>query len=85
MKTIYKYAMPEECRLPIGAKFLHFDIQTGKFSAWFEVDPTMEKEDRTFFVIGTGMPIVEGEVYLGTVLEGEFVWHLYERVTSVTQ
>lgn len=87
MRTVHKYIIRdlEIINIPIGAKFLHFDIQNGTFYAWFEVDPTNNKEQRRFNIYGTGHDICETAKYLGTVLFGSppsmsYVWHLYEEV-----
>ena len=82
---IYKYKMklgPNEHALPIGAHVLHFDhdIKTKSLCAWIEHIPTEDLPQMTmqrFMVIGTGM---EYETalwkHVGTVLTGDFVWHL---------
>jgi hypothetical protein len=36
-------------------------------------------DTRTFFVLATGQSIPRDAVHRGTTLDGEFVWHLYER------
>lgn len=90
MKTIYKYPAPltvfvEHVQaLPVGAKFCHLGKQAGLPMMWFEVDPEQrETESRVFFFTGTGRLVENHSTHLGTVIDGPFVWHLYEVVGSV--
>lgn len=53
---------------------------------WAEHDDTREPEVRTFTIVGTGHPIPDGAVYVGTAprtREG-LVWHLYELAAAMT-
>lgn len=68
--------------MPIGSKFLHFALQAGKFIAWFEVVPAAPAMTRDFFIVGTGQPVHYSLEYLSTCMDGDFVWHLYERKPS---
>jgi len=48
---------------------------------WLEIrQPDETLEERTFVVYGTGRHVTDGDVYVGTVLDESFVWHLYERM-----
>lgn len=93
MKVIYKYEITaldpiRSFKWPEGAKVVHVDSQsTGTMQLWVEIDdqhtvrPTNPVvQDRTFVVYGTGHHIGDGDVYVGTVLDEPFVWHLYERM-----
>ena len=81
---------PVELRVPEGARFLHFDRQgwqttssgsVAALCAWFEVesDPARLTQFFSVQVFGTGAPLSrEARQYLGTVQDGQFVWHLYK-------
>jgi hypothetical protein len=62
-----------------GARIRKVEMQGDKVCAWAETpggaDPLTE---RTFCVIGTGMDVPDPGVYLATVFEGPYVWHVYE-------
>lgn len=84
-RTVYKFlANPTtgnviNCWVTATSKFLHFDRQGDDLFIWMEVatneEPTVR---RTFSIKGTGWPIESGLEHRGTILVGEFVWHLYE-------
>lgn len=92
MRRIFKYPIPLpslEPEHPGGAK-----IQMPKFSAvvsvgldpqgvfciWAEVDPDAiyGYDEREFVIAGTGHFVPEGGAHIGQVVQGPFVWHLYE-------
>lgn len=85
MRTIWKYRLelPQTTvTMPANAIFCHFAAQHGWLCAWFELEDgsgrVVEGQRRSFLLHGTGHPISAHEVYLGTLIDGEFVWHLYE-------
>jgi hypothetical protein len=47
---------------------------------WALVDTDAQIEPRTFEVVGTGWELDENMFYIGTCLEGSFVWHIMEIV-----
>ena len=70
--------------LPFGATILHVDCQeSGEVTFWFEFEPDyppgVPTVARKFTIFGTGHTIPEGWEYVGTTLDGPFVWHLYEQ------
>lgn len=89
--TIHKYVLPlddeVQVQMPEGAKIVKVADQhsNGELQIWAVVDPSAEKEPRTFHVVGTGNPMPEtGYVkHVDTVLSlnGAFVWHVFERVS----
>ena len=85
MKRIYKYELSKPTvRMPQGAEVLTVQIQAGHLCAWALVDDAAPLVDRVFEIIGTGHAIAnDGEEYpgeyLGTVQDGPFVWHIFER------
>ena len=48
---------------------------------WAEVPDDGPIEPHAFRVIGTGWDVPDPGTYLGTVFEGQFVWHVYEMAT----
>lgn len=70
--------------MPIGAEILHLNMQNGDPHLWVLVNPDAKLEERHFEIYGTGHPI-HGDMgierkYIGTYFEGEFVFHLFERI-----
>lgn len=74
--------------MPKGARVLHVDVQrVSETNAQYEqpclwalIDPDAEREQRTFYVHGTGHTFPVGRVHLGSFLlyGGSFVGHLFE-------
>jgi hypothetical protein len=77
-KHIFKYPANLETRLPKGAKILTIQIQNGTIFLWAEVELDKETEPRPIQIVGTGMIVPDKRVYISTVQDGPFVWHLYE-------
>lgn len=84
MKKIWKFPLTfETCKLnvPVGAEFIHFDMQGGNPTMWALVELTrspMDPEKVTLRIVGTGHPIYDNEVYIGSCMDPPFVWHLVE-------
>lgn len=94
-RTVYKYELfnlgvfgSDRTRheLPILAKPLHVALVGGrKIMGWFEVPVDSDKLARPrtheveFIIVGTGHEVPDNGVHLGTVIEHEFVWHMYMR------
>ncbi len=87
MKTIHRYPLLLEAScaysLPIGAIIRHVGIdRTDNIAFWAEGDvDAAPGPQRTFEVYGTGHDVPDAAVYVGTALQGQFVWHVYERVS----
>lgn len=84
MTTIYKYPIgrtdQQIVAMPQGARILTAQVQDQQLCLWAEVDPALAKEPRTICIVGTGHAIPAGPLlYLTSVLDGPFVWHVYER------
>lgn len=84
-KSIYKYPLPIEDRpelwMPRGARVLSIQEQHGKLYVWAEIDEDAPREERRFYVFGTGHRVGGGPMrFLATVqmAGGRFVWHIYE-------
>lgn len=63
------------------AGIVHFAVGTGGFHVWAEEEPeSPEEQTRTVVIVGTGWDIPEGYAHRGTILDGPYVWHLYEHL-----
>lgn len=83
MITIFKYPFKIQdsftISMPKGAKVLSVQIQSGIPCMWAQVDNTKPKEDREFFIIGTGNLVPSDKlIYIDTFQYTSYVWHLYE-------
>ncbi len=89
MITIFKYPLTLSDRqfvaMPIVAEILSVQIQPGSgICLWVMVNSESPKTERCFEIFGTGHPITPGieRRFLGTVQEGKFVWHVFERISK---
>ena len=64
--------------MPVLSKVLHFAMQHGRPTIWVSSLVGVPNENRRFVTIPTGCDIPAGHDYVGTALDGEFVWHLLE-------
>jgi hypothetical protein len=80
MKQIWKFKVMGVIEMPKGAEILTVKVQDlNNVCIWTKVDPEMETESRMFVVIGTGHSFDDtNKEYIGTYLDGPFVWHLFE-------
>ncbi len=86
MKTIHKYQMhggpgDTPCiEMHKHAQILGGDMQHNVPTFWALVDTDMPVIQRQFLVIGTGWAVPENGtlVHIDTMLDGVFVWHLFE-------
>lgn len=88
MKTIWKAAIqpnstPDKAmRIEVparaGARAVSVGLQNGVVCVWFEVDATADPAPLVLYCVGTGFgDAPEGKRFLGTVVNGAFVWHFY--------
>ncbi len=84
---IYKYKLEivdeQIISLPEGSKVLSAKEQNGDICIWVLIDHVTPCENRTFYIFGTGNPIlrhVEEMNFVGTVFTHDkaLVWHVYE-------
>lgn len=82
--TIWKYEIPVtgsfSVPMPKGSEIIAFQSQNDHLCIWAQVNPSNEKEERKFHLVGTGheIPKTAGH-YWGTaqMANGSLVWHLY--------
>lgn len=65
--------------MPTGSKVLHVAMQHERPTLWTESDPDRPSERRAFRLLATGFDeIPDRSEYLGTVMAGWTVWHIYD-------
>ena len=86
MKTIWKYPaiINDTIRFEMqeNAEILKVAITKPRYLAiWALVDPWATLEPRYIRVIGTGISIrgLHSLDYIDTVIDGPFVWHIFEK------
>lgn len=82
MRTIHKFPVYSTgsfvITVPVEARPLSVAVQNEQPIMWFELDTRQEHAKRCFEVVGTGQPVPENAIYIGTYQLGWFVGHLYE-------
>ncbi len=87
MRTIWKFPLQitdfQKVEMPRGAHILSVQIQGSQLCLWAYVLSDEEKEERAFWVLGTGNPVERPEnigPFIGTVQMhgGSLVWHVFE-------
>jgi len=54
-------------------------MKEGELCLWALVDThEYEKEEREIHICATGGPCREGMIYIGTVQQPPFVWHIFD-------
>lgn len=86
MKVIWKFPLEigSENRIFVNQFYrvvlTAMDHASGKPAVWIEHDPTGTMMSRTFVIFGTGQQINgPPHAHVGSVIDGQFVWHIYER------
>lgn len=87
MRVVHKYPLGEhggiEIPMPMGAKILTADVQSGKATLWALVDPDPDLPvvNRYFMLVETGHRLAVPEAkYVATLLfdRGSYVLHVFE-------
>lgn len=82
MNVIHKYplgACVSPLLLPAGYVILSVGLDpAGDVCVWARVNPAHPKEAVEFRIIGTGQPVDARLAFLGTVLQGPWVWHIFK-------
>lgn len=87
MRQIWKYQLSGSSMLqvPDGGEALCVQMQGCHPTLWMMVDPAMPLAPRQFMIVGTGAPLPDSMAgrdafpYVGTVQDGDLVWHVFER------
>ena len=64
---------------PKAHSFQHLAMQGTWITLWAQAVENRPPHKRTFFVFGTGHVIPGDLVYVGTVHDRQFVWHVFEK------
>jgi hypothetical protein len=85
MKTIFKYRIQvtgtQIIKMPIEWRPLHVGIDPkGDFCLWALVDTDNLEIDQEIYVHGTGHNVGTDEEYIGSDVQGHFVWHVFRQI-----
>ena len=73
----------QEITAPGLRRIVAIDNKRGGIEAWFEVDTDAEDRTLEVYIVGTGHDVPEAvtrgweSTYLGHLIDGPWVWHLY--------
>lgn len=86
MSVIYKYELEltdsQVVTLRNGAKILDVQLQKGKIVFWAVIDKAYPEKEVEFLTFGTGgseHAVIPDKGYIGTVQQGDYVWHVFAR------
>lgn len=66
--------------MPIGSQVLSTQFQDNILCLWVKASDEVDKEERLFYVLGTGWEIPDDcKDFIGTVQDRDLVWHVFER------
>lgn len=91
MKAIWKYPLiltgEQNVTMPVESKILSVINQAGGNIVLYALVNTgnVSRVVREIVIVGTGNPFPEDEenlVFIGTVEQGYFVWHIFERIKA---
>lgn len=82
--VIHKYRLPfksemvDRVEVPVRrGRPLHLAVQHGEIHLWAAVDPAGSEVPTEFRLVGTGGKVELDWHHLGTVLDGDYVWHIF--------
>lgn len=83
MHRIFKYKIDRQnIHMPAGAEILCCKMKDNALHIWALVDEEQPVEVRKFVTLPTGVAIIGNDVdnllYIDTVIDGPYVWHLFE-------
>ena len=85
-KKIYKYQLDitdeQRVMMPLGACVLSVQEQQGRLCMWVMVNPEQPLVESIIEIYGTGHDVNNdgSMMYHATVVMGDLVWHVFERV-----
>jgi hypothetical protein len=82
MKTVWKYELKlldeQIVTLPYKSRCVHVGADPkGRLCLWAEVETDNPLVEYGVRVEGTGHPLSEGFIHVGSAVIGNFVWHVY--------
>lgn len=84
MKLIHKHRLAHgslnKIPMDVDAKVVFASMQDGFVTVWVEKDESglESRTVRSFRIYPTGVNIEDTHQYVATVMDGPFVWHVYE-------
>ncbi len=82
-RTVHKFTLciggEDKFDLDAAARVVHVAMQNGMLRIWVERTPGAAPLARTFGVFGTGHQLPRGWEHVGSCLDGDCVWHVYEQ------
>jgi hypothetical protein len=88
MRTIWKASLDRPINaygealvaFPRGARLLSAVLQNGEIVVYAVVDSDNESVEHPVVIVGTGKPVPsDAATFLGSVVQGPFVWHVFSR------
>ncbi len=84
MLTVFKYPIKitdvQTIKMPMGWKPLRVGIDPkGDFCLWALVDTDNLEIEQDIYVHGTGHEVGTDEEYIGSDVQGHFVWHVFRQ------
>jgi len=87
-RTIWKFPLPLSdsvaIAMPERSRVLSVGVQSGgvrQLQLWADVNPGAAIVIRRFEIRGTGHPLGDVGRFIGTVIDGPFVWHVFEAIS----
>lgn len=88
-RTIWKFPLRltdvQTVMMPAGAEILAVGVQADGIMLWARVDPAVsERQGYNIAIVGTGHPAPDDtqSTYIGTVMDGPYVWHVFTEKES---
>lgn len=83
MRKIYKYPFEIkdkiEIEMPACSMVVHVGLDPqGQPCVWANVEPEAQTIKQIFYVRGTGHDLGDASGHLGSFVQGDFVWHLFQ-------
>lgn len=83
-RAIWKYPLElkafQTVKMPRGGQVILVAIQNSSITLWVEFRDDASEIEVSFYIVGTGRNVPEAaEKHVGSVTDGAFVWHVYER------
>jgi len=84
MRKIYKYNLFHNSSCPViltrTGKIVHVGFDPlGIGSIWIEVEPDSDMVNRQLYIVATGGELPDAATnHVGSFVDGQFVWHIYE-------
>jgi len=82
MRAVWKFPVefPNcELEMPQNSWIIHVNSQgEDRVVLWVDVDTEAKRVKRRFVVVGTGHEIPAGGVFVGSVKDSPYMWHLFE-------